>query len=145
MFINFWWVGMLKTSVHFFCSSAVFQIISHALIVKFADINSEIRRRRLSWYILRAKTSLALYGNQVNSPPPQTHKKLIIYIFLGVSCYCFLYYAFRYNNVEEPSNISYNKRHVQALSRSERHKRMKVTGSDACLVCLFWLNYTFTS
>ncbi|ONI32362.1 hypothetical protein PRUPE_1G363400 [Prunus persica] len=44
------------------------------------------------------------------------------------------YMEIKYNNVEEPSNISYNKRHVQALSRSERHKRMKVTGSDACLI-----------
>ncbi|KAM1890567.1 hypothetical protein ACFX14_033935 [Malus domestica] len=39
----------------------------------------------------------------------------------------------KYTNVEEPSNISLNKRHVQALSRSERHKQMKVTESDACV------------
>ncbi|KAM1042639.1 hypothetical protein EV1_033668 [Malus domestica] len=40
----------------------------------------------------------------------------------------------KYTNVEEPSNVSLDKRHVQALSRSERHKQMKVTESDACVV-----------
>lgn len=52
---------------------------------------------------------------------------------------------FRYNYVEEPSNISYPKRHFQALSRTEQRKKMKVTDPDACAVCLSWLNDSFNT
>ncbi|XP_050160189.1 kinesin-like protein KIN-6 isoform X5 [Malus sylvestris] len=40
----------------------------------------------------------------------------------------------KYNYVEEPSNISYPKRHFQALSRTEQRKKMKVTDPDACTI-----------
>ncbi|XP_068314130.1 kinesin-like protein KIN-6 [Pyrus communis] len=40
----------------------------------------------------------------------------------------------KYNYVEEPSNISYPKRHFQALSRTEQRKKMKVTDPDACAI-----------
>ncbi|KAM1463472.1 hypothetical protein ACFX13_043174 [Malus domestica] len=51
----------------------------------------------------------------------------------------------KYNYVEEPSNISYPKRHFQALSRTEQRKKMKVTDPDACTVCLSGLNYSFNT
>ncbi|KAK9946915.1 hypothetical protein M0R45_012355 [Rubus argutus] len=43
------------------------------------------------------------------------------------------YMEIKFNNAEDPSNIP-NKRHIQSLSRTEQHKRIKLTGSDSCVI-----------
>lgn len=48
----------------------------------------------------------------------------------------------RFNNAEDSSNIP-NKRHIQTLSRTEHHKRMKLTGSESCMVCLVSELFTY--
>ncbi|KAL6212781.1 hypothetical protein ACLB2K_017998 [Fragaria x ananassa] len=43
------------------------------------------------------------------------------------------YMEIKFNNAEDSSNIP-NKRHIQTLSRTEHHKRMKLTGSESCMI-----------
>lgn len=47
--------------------------------------------------------------------------------------------SFRFDNVEEQSNIPCNKRQNEALSRREKPKRMKLSGPDSCVVFIFSL------
>ncbi|XP_050364990.1 kinesin-like protein KIN-6 [Argentina anserina] len=43
------------------------------------------------------------------------------------------YMEIKFNNAEESSNIP-NKRHIQSFSRTEHHKRMKLTGPESCMI-----------
>ncbi|XP_062016930.1 kinesin-like protein KIN-6 [Rosa rugosa] len=52
------------------------------------------------------------------------------------------YMEIKFNNAEDPSNIP-NKRQIQSLSRTEQRKRMKLTGSESCVVCLVFELFTY--
>ncbi|KAM5565157.1 kinesin-like protein KIN-6 [Rosa sericea] len=43
------------------------------------------------------------------------------------------YMEIKFNNAEDLSNIP-NKRHIQSLSRTEQRKKMKLTGSESCVI-----------